>query len=185
MRSIEAFPGWQVDVDYSEDGQRCDLTFYRHAQAVGHARLVIFDTFTLDDVLEPLSTHGDIWCVMDEVEQFLLTNPGAYLWLDGFTRTGQGPDVKGKLTEVLRECLTPQFFGMSAKFEVVAFPCPYGEGDMEDDPARAVLVNWYGKKLNAHVIEGTPFVRIPFGAANTRVAASVMDGRDHAPSHVH
>lgn len=162
MNNLAGHPGWTYKISRSFDGAALTLDFFLKTEKVGDAKLVVFDTHLSDDVLDVLHIHGDIWCVEDEVEQFLMMNPGRYIWLDGFQRTSESEFVKGKLTAVLGDCLKPSVLGLDGSYELLAFPCPYGLGDLEDSAERESLTNWYIHKLGASRIRGTPFIKIPY-----------------------
>lgn len=162
MNYLSGHPGWSYKIKRSYDGCCLLLDIYFKGLLAGTAKLVVFNTMFSEDVLEALHLHGDILCVEAELEQFLTMNPGRYIWLDAFERKSDSADVKGTLTTVLGCCLNSKALGLSEAHEVLAFPCPYGTGDLEDSEERESLTKWYVSKLGATRIEYTPFIRIPY-----------------------
>ncbi|MCC5611541.1 hypothetical protein LC612_33575 [Nostoc sp. CHAB 5834] len=113
-----------------------------------------------EDVLEDLYA-ADITCIQDELEDWLTYNPGEYIWLDGFRRLQDKPGTKGMLTPYLATQLTRNKLGASQNAIGLAFPCPYGAGDLDDCVERKKLVAHYQRALRAVPVPGTPFVTFP------------------------
>lgn len=143
-----------------ECNQTCIQVLYA-SSLVAQADLIhVKVTRDAEDVLESLYA-ADIFCVQDELEEWLKCNPGEYVWLDGFKRLKDDPDTKGLLTPYLATVLTRNTLGASQDAIGLAFPCPYGTGDTESSEGRQKLVAYYQRVLKALPVPGTPFVTFP------------------------
>ncbi|MDM7481628.1 MAG: hypothetical protein P3W96_006375 [Halomonas sp.] len=167
MTPLENLPGWwHYRQKISFGGVLREIDFFHNGSLVGQAKLVVFHTAKERDPLWALCEHGDIACVMDEVDTYLRDHPGGYVWLDRVQRLSEHHPVKGNITRALREVLEPVTLGVPAHYRGLLFPCPYGSGDIPESEQRQRLRQWYEKALGAKALDGVSLMEFALPPAS-------------------